>query len=139
MIQADGQTHVGVEPVLCFPLSDPDKSVAILDSEGHELMTLPDLSCLNPMARDTLKADLVAREFVPEIQRIISTSNPNPPCRWTVETDRGQTSFQLESEDDIRKLGPNRVMIADSNGIRYTIRDVKSLDLPTQRIVQRLV
>ena len=56
-----------------------------------------------------------------------------------VETDRGATSFLLESEDDVRKLGPHRVMIADSNGIRYTIPDVRKLDSHSQRIVQRLV
>lgn len=139
LIQGDGQTHVGVEPVRCFPLTDPDQSIAILDAEGREILTLCDLSGLNPTARQTLAAELTAREFVPQIQRVISTSNPAPPCRWFVETDRGQTSFQLESEDDIRKLGTHRVMIADSNGIRYLISDTRTLDSATQRIIQRLV
>ena len=134
-----GQKHVGIEPVRCFPLSDPEKAIAILDPEGHELLTLPSLDSLNPTARKILESELIGRDFVPVIRRVISASNPNPPCRWSVETDRGETSFQLESEDDIRKLGPNRVMIADSNGIRYSIPDVRQLDAATQRIVQRLV
>jgi hypothetical protein len=135
----DGQTHVGVEPIRCFPLSDPERSIALLDTDGHELLTLPGLDSLNPDARKVLEAELATREFVPVIRRVVSTSNPNPPCRWSVETDRGETSFQLESEDDIRKLGPDRVIIADSNGIRYTIPDLRQLDAATQRIVQRLV
>ncbi len=134
----DGQTHVGVEPVRCFPLSDPEKSIALLDSEGHEILTLPDLDSLNTTARELLKTELSSRDFVPVINRIISTSNPSPPCRWSVETDRGETSFQLESEDDVRKLGPHRVLIADANGIRYTIPDLRQLDPTTRRIVQRL-
>jgi hypothetical protein len=136
--QGDGQIHVGVEPVRCFPLSDPEKSIALLDAEGKEILTLPDLNSLGGEARAILESELAARDFVPVIKRVISTTNPNPPCQWSVETDRGKTSFLLESEDDVRKLGPNRVMIADSNGIRYTIPDVRQLDGHTQRIVQRL-
>ena len=110
-----------------------------MDSDGKEILTLPDMESLNPDARRILESELAARDFVPVIQKIISTSNPNPPCEWSVETDRGNTHFHLESEDDIRKLGPNRVMIADSNGIRYTIPNVRDLDAHTQRIVRRLV
>ena len=135
----DGQTHAGVEPVRCFPLSDPQKAIALLDADGHELLTLPDMHALNPAARQFLENELASRDFVPVIQRVISASNPHPPCCWLVKTDRGETRFQLESEDDIRKLGPHRVMIADSHGIRYTIPDLRQLDAATQRIVQRLV
>jgi hypothetical protein len=135
----NGQTYVGVEPVRCFPLSDPLKAIALLDLEGKEILTLPDLDSLNQDARQTLESELAARDFVPVITRVVSTTNPNPPCQWSVDTDRGKTSFHLESEDDVRKLGPFRVMIADSNGIRYSIPDVRQLDSHTQRIVQRLV
>ena len=137
--QGDGQTFVGVEPVRCFPLTDPDKEIALLDPEGKEILTLPDLTLLNPSARQMLEAELAARDFVPVIKRVLSTTNPNPPCQWSVETDRGKTRFQLESEDDVRKLGPTRVMIADSNGIRYTIPDISQLDAHSFRIVQGLV
>lgn len=135
---ADGQTYVGVEPVRCFPLSDPDKSIALLDADGHEIITFSDLNQLNDEARKLMTSELESRDFVPVIRKVLSTTNPNPPCRWAVETDRGETSFQLESEDDVRKLGPNRLMIADSNGIRYSIPDVRQLDATTKRIVQRL-
>ena len=134
-----GQTHQGVEPVRCFPLSDPQKSIALLDVEGHELLTIPNLESLNPAAREFLETELASRDFVPTILRVLWTSHPHAPCRWTVVTDRGQTSFQLESEDDIRKLGSNRVLIADSNGIRYLIPDVRKLEPASQRIVQRLI
>lgn len=135
----NGRVHVGVEPVRCFPLTDPSRVIALLDSEGHEILTLPELSSLNPEARQFLEAELASRDFVPVIQRVISASHPHPPCRWSVVTDKGQTSFQLESEDDIRRLGPHRILIADSNGIRYLIADMRALDASSKRIVQRLV
>jgi hypothetical protein len=136
---ADGQCHVGIEPVRCFPLSDPFKSIAILDANGHELLTLPSLDSLSPAARQFVEKEIAARDFVPVIERITSTSNPHPPCRWSVKTDRGETNFHLESEDDVRKLGPDRVLIADSNGIRYLIPDLRQLDAASKRIVHRLV
>lgn len=135
----DGQAYVGIEPVRCFPLSDPDQMVALIDAEGREIMTLPNLNSLSPAAREMVESELSAREFVPVIERVISTSHPFPPCVWRVATDRGETQFQLESEDDIRKLTTHRVMIADSHGIRYSIADIRKLDAASQKIIRRLV
>jgi hypothetical protein len=139
LIASDGQQHVGVEPVRCFPMSDPTSAIAFLDADGREVVTVTDMSQLNDAARRTLETELTSRDFVPVIQKIISTTNPSPPCQWSVMTDRGTTQFQLESEDDIRKLSPDRVVIADSNGVRYEIRNVRDLDAHSKRIVQRLV
>jgi hypothetical protein len=139
VVLENGKRYVGVEPVRCFPLSDPSNSIALLDADGREIVTLPSLDALNLEAQKVVENELAMREFVPVIKRVVSTTNPNPPCRWSVETDRGSTSFQLESEDDIRKLGSDSVLIVDSNGIRYSIPQIKQLDAATQRIVHRLV
>jgi hypothetical protein len=133
---ADGSLRAGIEPIRCFPLSDPARTIALLDAEGHELLNLPNLDVLDSAARDVLQRELAAREFVPVIRRIVATNAPNPPV---VETDRGQTSFQLESDDDCRRLGEQGAVIADSNGIRYSIPDISRLDAASQRILRRLV
>ena len=135
----DGTKYAGVEPVRCFPLTNPTRAIALLDGEGREILNLPTLDVLAPAARDVLQRELAEREFVPVIQRIVATNTPHPPCRWDVETDRGRTSFQLESDDDCRRLGPQAVLIADSNGIRYSIPNIDQLDASSQRIVRRLV
>jgi hypothetical protein len=135
----DGVVHAGVEPIRCFPLSDPDRTIAIIDSEGRELINLPSLQALNSADHDLVRRELAEREFTPTIRRIVSTSAPSPPCRWNVETDRGVTSFQLESEDDIRKLGPTGAVVADANGIRYLLPDINLLDAWSQRIIRRLI
>jgi ATP-binding cassette subfamily B protein len=134
-----GVEHHGVEPVRCFPLTDPSGAIALLDTEGRELFNLPGFDVLDPSARDALQRELIEREFMPVIRRIITTSTANPPCRWEVDTDRGQTGFQLESEDDVRRLGPKGAIVADSNGIRYKIPDIDELDASSQRIIRRLV
>lgn len=136
---ADGAEHVGVEPVRCFPLTEPERWIAILDAEGREVLNLPSLDVLSPTAREVLRRELIEREFMPSIRKISSASAPNPPCQWIVETDRGATQFQLESEDEVRRLGKNSVVIADSHGIRYKIEDIGKLDSFSQRTIRRLI
>jgi hypothetical protein len=135
----DGTVRAGVEPIRCFPLTDPDRSIAIVDADGHELANLPSVNVLNPAAAEFVRRELTEREFMPTIQRIVATSTPNPPCRWDVETDRGSTSFQLESEDDLRKLGATGAVVADTNGIRYVIPNINQLDAASQRTIRRLL
>ena len=135
----NGAEHHGVEAVRCFPLTDPEGAIALLDAEGHELLNLARLDVLNPAALDVLQRELSEREFIPVIRQIISTTPSNPPCRWEVETDRGRTAFQLESEDDVRRLGPTGAIVADSNGIRYKIPNIDELDASSQRVIRRLV
>jgi len=45
------------------------------------------------------------------------------PSEWRVETNRGPTSFLLDSEDNVRRLGPNKALVIDTHGIRYLIPD----------------
>ena len=139
MVMPDGTEHLGVEPIRCFPLSDRAHAIALLDGNGHEIFNLPSLESVSSAARDILEYELAEREFVPVIQRIVATSAPNPPCFWDVETNRGRTRFQLESDDDCRRLGPTSVLSADSNGIRYSIPNIEQLDAFSRRIIRRLV
>ena len=139
LVMPDGIEHPGIDPVRCFPLTDPDHVIALLDPDGKEVICLPSLEVLNPESREFIRRELAERDFVPVIQKIMTTSAPYPPCIWNVETDRGKTSFHLESEDDIRSLGKSGIVIADSNGIRYKILDISKLDSTSRRIVRQVV
>ena len=99
LVMPDGAEHPGIDPVRCFPLTDPDHVIALLDPEGKEVICLPSLEVLNPESREFIRRELAERDFVPVIQKIMTTSAPYPPCIWNVETDRGKTSFHLESEE----------------------------------------
>ena len=59
------------------------------------------------------------------------------PSEWHVETNRGPTSFLLDSEDDVRRLGPFKALFIDSHGIRYLIPDTRELDYASRRILDR--
>ncbi len=133
LIDSEGVRHVGVEPVRAFPLSEPQRWIALLDANGHELVLITDLDTLTPENRQALEEELRRREFVPVLRRIVRISSDSPPCEWDVETDRGPTRFTLDSEDQIRRLGSERVLITDTRGLRYLIPDIRALD-PQSRL-----
>src|SRR5262249_19529792 len=133
----DGPRHVGVTPIRGFPISDPQHGLSMVDAEGREIVWIDDLAQLVPAVRATLEAELSHREFLPQIQRVLSVSLQTDPCEWEVETDRGPTRFVLKSEDDVRRLGNRRALITDAHGIRYYIPDTAALDRQSRRILER--
>jgi hypothetical protein len=137
LIDADGRQHAGVEVVRAFPLSDPHHSIAICDARGRELVWLDDLDALPPPLAQQIGEELAKHEFVPIIRRILKVSAPVEPSEWEVETDRGRTSFVLNSEDDVHELDEHRALITDAHGIRYLISDIGQLDATSRRLLER--
>jgi len=133
----DGQRHAGVEPVRAFPISEPDRWYSFCDHQGHEVFHLRSVEALDPESRRLLEEEMASREFVPVIRRIKRASAEGTPCDLDVETDRGPTRFTLDSEDDIRHLGPQRVLITDKRKLRYEIPDILALDGHSRRIIER--
>lgn len=142
-IDADGIPHEGVTPVRAFALSAPDHGLSLISAEGKELQWIDRLDALPEDTRTLIAEELAQREFMPVIQRIVSVGSFATPSTWQVETDRGATELILKSEDDIRRLkgtgGTNGLLIADSNGIHFMIRDRNALDAHSQKILKRFL
>ncbi len=136
---ADGEIHVGVIPVHAFPVSAPEENVALVTSDGHELVWIERLADLPEAIRTLVQAELASREFMPEIRAIRQVSSFATPSTWQVETDRGETSFVLKGEDDIRRLSPTTLLIADSHGIHFLVRDTRTLDKPSRKLLDRFL
>lgn len=137
LIDNQGQRHVGIEPVRAFPITNPENWITLCDTEGRELATVESLDKLAPPERQVLEHELSRREFMPRISRIARVSTLSEPSEWDVETDRGITTFTLNSEDDVRRLGPHQALIIDAHGIRYLISDTHRLDSYGRRILER--
>ena len=137
LIDPEGGRHVGVEPVRGFPLTDPDRWISFCDSEGREILTIGSIDELPPEVRKILDEQLALREFVPVIARIARISGEACPSDWDVETDRGPTRFTLDSEDDVRRLGPHGILISDARKMRYQIADLRALDPSSRAYLDR--
>ena len=138
-IGANGEQHAGVVPVRAFPLAAPDEGISLVSTEGHELAWVEQLQALPPALRTLLQEELALRDFVPEIRRLKSVSTFATPSIWTVETDRGDTSFVLKGEEDIRRLGRNALLISGSQGVQYSVRDMTALDRASRRLLERFL
>ena len=136
---ADASVHVGVVAVRAFPIAAPHDGIALMSSDGHELVWLDDLEQLSAPVRELLEAHLASREFVPEIKAIRSVSSFATPSIWIVDTDRGETRLVLKGEEGIRRLARSRLLIADSHGIHYLIRDRYALDAHSRKILDRFL
>ncbi len=139
LIDAAGERHEGVVPVRAFPISDPDVGIALVDAHGHELAWIDRIEQLPPELAELVSGELGSREFMPVISRIASVSSYATPSTWRVVTDHGETDLVLKGEEDIRRLTPPALLIADTHGINYLIRDRGALDAPSRKILDRFL
>jgi hypothetical protein len=139
LIGADGEHHDGVVPVRAFPIAAPDEGLSLVSTDGHEVRWITRLDALPLEVRQLLEEELAAREFVPEIQRIKHVSTFSTPSTWEVETNRGDTSFVLKGEEDIRRLAGPALLIAGGSGVQFLIRDRLALDRASKRMLERFL
>lgn len=136
---SDGIEYSNIEAVRAFPITEPNGPVALVSQEGHELTWIPAPEQLDEPLRSLVRNQLASREFIPEIRRVKSVSGYATPCTWQVETDRGNTPLFLKTEEDIRRLTAPTLLIADSRGIQFLIRDPQALDAHSRKILDRFL
>jgi hypothetical protein len=133
----DRQRWEGVMPVRAFPIQSPDRGISLLSADGHEVAWIDALDDVPQPAQGLIRDALEAREFMPEIQAILSVTSFSTPCTWEVRTDRGDTRFVLRGDEDIRRLHGNTLLITDSHGIHFLIRDSAALSRESRKILDR--
>ncbi len=139
-ITDEGQRHEGVSPVRAFPLQAPQESISLVNTDGKEVAWFPHISTLPPATAQLIEEELNGREFVPVIEKITSVTSYSTPCTWSVQTDRGVTEFVLRGDEDIRRVGSDGLLlIADTHGIHYLIRNHFVLDTVSKKILDRFL
>ena len=136
---ADGQVHDDVAPVRTFPILAPDEGIALVCADGREVAWIERLQDLPPALRALVAEELGAREFMPEISRIVGVSSYATPCTWTVATDRGEAALLLRGEEDIRRIGDDSLLVSDTHGIHFLIRNMQELDKHSRKILDRFL
>lgn len=139
LTNGDGQTFEGVSPVRAFPIQAPDDGIALVSVDGQEVAWIAQLSDLPQQVRELVENELSGREFMPEIQHITHVTSFATPCTWHVKTDRGDTHFVLRGEEDIRRIGQTTLLLADSHGIHFLIRDMQNMDKHSRKILDRFL
>ena len=136
---AGGDVVEGVVPVRAFPIAAPGEGIALIGPDGHEAGWIERLDAAPAVLRQLVEEELGRREFMPEIRRIRSVSSFATPSTWQVDTDRGETSLVLCGEEFIRRLGKSGLLIEDSQGIHFLVRDINGLDAASRKLLDRFL
>jgi hypothetical protein len=135
----EGEEIVGVAPVRSFPIQSPNKGISMVREGGKEIAWIDDLAEMPDNVRKLVTEELEGREFMPEILRIKDVSSFATPCTWYVATDRGDTEFVLKVDEDIRRIGDASLLVADSHGIHFLVRDMYRIDKHSRKILDRFL
>ena len=136
LINSEGERFPGIIPLRMFPFSDRDHWISLVGPDNRELLLIEDLHALPAALRKTIEDELADREFLPVIEQITHVSSDTEPAEWQVQTDRGPTRFVLKSEDDVRTIGPGKLLIMDAVGLRYIVLDYRKLDKYSRRVME---
>ncbi|QTN27779.1 DUF1854 domain-containing protein [Rhodoferax sp. AJA081-3] len=140
LTNAQGERSEGVVPVRAFPIQSPEVGISMVDTDGHEVAWIESLVDLAEPAQSLIRTELASREFMPVISTIVSVTSFSTPCTWKVETDRGDTEFVLKGDEDIRRIGTaGSLLVADSHGIQFLIKDQLALDARSKKILDRFL
>jgi hypothetical protein len=139
LASAAGDVVEGVVPVRAFPIAAPGEGIALIGPDGHEAGWIEHLDAAPAALRQLVEEELGRREFMPEIRRIRTVSSFATPSTWQVDTDRGETSLVLWGEEFIRRLGKSGLLIEDSHGIHFLVRDINGLDTASRKLLDRFL
>jgi hypothetical protein len=134
-----GDIHEGVVPVRAFPISAPGDGVSLIGDDGHELRWINNLKEVAEASRILIEAELIQREFMPEITRIRQVSSFATPSKWQVTTNRGDTELLLKAEDHIRRLTNTSLLITDGHGVSFLILNTDKLDKHSRKLLERFL
>ena len=136
---AQGTRHEQVVVVRAYPVTAPEQGAGIMDAEGHELAWFDRIDQVPQPLQGLLREAIAEREFLPEIQKLLTVSSLVTPSVWTVQTDRGEARFMLKGEEDIRRLTGKTLIVSDADGVQYLIRDPLALDRHSRKLLDRFM
>ena len=133
MLGDDGDKKcLTIEVAMGFPLTNPNQFISLIEMKNgkkdREIGMIEDLKKLDSKSRKVLKTEVKRIYFMPRITKINRMNENHGIMKFNVETDKGQREFETRYKEDIRKMSNSRIIIRDSDGNRYEIKDYQKLD-----------
>ena len=134
---SDGTVYENLEPRMLFPFTKSTEYITLLDSSEKEIALIRSLDVLDGESKKAIEDCFREYYMIPKIIRVLDCYDRYGKLKWTVETDRGEISFQIRNHhSDIKHLyGTNRIIVRDSNDNRYEIKDYTKLDAKSTRLL----
>lgn len=132
----DGRQICDLEPRRLFPISGGDRYITLLDSKGKEQAIIRDVSSLLPESAEIIREVLHEYYMIPKITAVLDINEKYGSNNWTVMTERGERSFQIQNRhSDVKIFYDGRILIRDTNDNRYEITDWTKLDKHSRHIL----
>ncbi len=123
-----------------FPFSDPDRYIGLRDGDDKDIGILTTLIGLDGESLRIIEEELERRYFTPKVERVISVAEEFGVVTWEVDTDRGPRRFLVRNlRDSTFPLGPNRLMMTDTDGNRYEIPDVRAVGAKAYAVLMKVL
>lgn len=122
-----------VQPKRCFPISDPNFGISLVDNLGRERAFVGDIDELAAMSRDTLRLALKQTEWFPRIEHVFKIAVQTTSSTWHVGTDRGTAQFVVTDEEKVRWVQDDCYALTDEHGTTYVIPSLQALDRASRR------
>lgn len=132
----DGTVVKNLTPMSLFPLSEDNKNIVLLDAKKQEIFYIDNLQQLEPALANIIQVALLRNRFILKLLKIHKVSSLRTPAEWKVLTDRGESSLIFSSEEAIRRLPDDGALIQDSQGIRYLVPKIGSLDSSSRKVIE---
>jgi hypothetical protein len=132
----DGGVSVPVTVRYLRPLTARTE-IVFLDDDLAEVVTARGVDAVVEAERPLVEEALRERYHLAVIERVEKISVQFGTRYWHVETDRGPRWFALrEPGKNVTWLSPNQLVLRDTAGNRFEIRDLSALDARSQRKVR---
>ena len=128
-----------VVPVRAFPLTAPDHGISWGAGARRERLWIDELPAVPEASRRLLGEVLAVRDFAPTLLALHEVSSFGVPSTWRVSTDRGDTSFVLKAEEDIRRLEDGALLIASAAGVQFRVPQPSALDRHSRKLLERFL
>ncbi len=131
-----GEKFTMLEPHRLFPVSGLMHYISLLDEDGNEQLIIRNIENLLPESKEALLDCLNERYMIPKITKLVKRTEKFEIWMWTVETDRGEYTFEIiNSYQSIKILYDGRILIKDGNDNRYEIPDLYALDKRSIKLI----
>lgn len=133
-LETEDRCWLEVRPAWAAPLTFPNQYLALVDGKDKEIVMIKDLNELPKDIREIIDHELHRRYLTSKVLSIVSAKSEFGATYWTVETERGRKDFVTMSlQENAQWMGPTQLLLIDTDGNRFEIRDTEALDEASRR------
>jgi hypothetical protein len=120
-----------------FPNEEPYRYISVAGADEKEIGMIPDIAMYPEAQRNILKNELNHRYFTPKINRIDEIKDRFGHTTFHVQSDVGPLTFTVRDVyRNLFRLPDGRIILTDTDGNRFEITDVQSLDKKSYKRIE---